>query len=423
VCLQRAVDTGLMGGSGKRAKRESERELERERLVDEAFRHLLTASLEVLCEAVKPGWSSGGNNARRATRLFGTDGWTPAQDMLVEVAKCTRRQGLANAGDALRETIAAYLDGGDPLEKWRNALTANIASTFDNPAIVLSRMLWAASMTASSRWSGDQRQTEEAVLLGKAVIAELRGLERGVDDQWLVAFEQAMTDVGLRPVAGIDPRMIVQLVKCFQNGAMMEMFIDDSLTSRVVADAMVRFAMSFGEPGAINDPRYLRQHDGEYGLMLEGARERYSGAPADTVVGVADLAMQLGADGAAVQRLFPTDADLSDSTLRSLLVTTRRAGTGDIAPAILVGVIERIETLKYSFPALFTDGRTRFATVREETVELVADLLESCSQIGFDVGDLSALDLVGALWDHDGKVDLPAVKTALVRATPRSTRT
>src|SRR5262249_41408406 len=118
----------------------------------------------------------------------------------------------------------------------------------------------------------------------------------------------------LRNAPGVSPEEVVVLLHCLFDGAVLRMFVDpEALEPARLAQAMLRLAFAYAEPGVYDDPRRPAD-DSSFDAMVEAADHLWATADVVTFEAVARAA---GYTRESVEQLFGTLADLADSALRA----------------------------------------------------------------------------------------------------------
>ncbi|HEY8544494.1 MAG TPA: TetR family transcriptional regulator C-terminal domain-containing protein, partial [Acidimicrobiales bacterium] len=116
-------------------------------------------------------------------------------------------------------------------------------------------ILHAAAITASPAWEGPPAPDDGAEL-GRVLLEQRRASYQRLTEQLATMTSVAMSDLGRRPRAGVDPQVLARLVHALMDGAVLRVFIEPgALPPELVAEAMYRLAVAFSEEGPADDPR------------------------------------------------------------------------------------------------------------------------------------------------------------------------
>jgi AcrR family transcriptional regulator len=207
-------------------------------------------------------------------------------------------------------------DSADPTrERMVSAVEANVSSQFSSRGTPIGWLLHAAALTASPRWD-----REDLVSSRPDMASEILSARRAFYDSMAPDFDHflrnAMSQLGLRPKAGWDPKTIIVMMHCLIDGAVLRMLMDPDATSpHAVAEAVVALGTALAEQGTYDDPR--RSSDPKvhpvFDDLVRDASVRWSDGQ---TVDLDRLADWCGVSPALVRMIFPTIEDLADSVLR-----------------------------------------------------------------------------------------------------------
>lgn len=253
--------------------------------------------------------------------------------IVAEVSRAAHDPAWTGYYEALRNTIGAYQavtlgdDGiGDRPAARRPVVTAvkaglqaNFEAQFRAPGLPVSWLLQSAALTASDAWEGDPPSDDDAAL-GKELLEHRRAFYSDVTEQLRGFLTVAMSDIGRRPRAGVEPDTVVKLLHALNDGAVLRCLIDPgALQPDLVAEAMYLLAEALTEEGPLVDPR--RPDDERGGELFD----RLLAAAADLWREQREVTIEAAAEHADVPLdaaclLFPTVGDLADSLVRSRVV-------------------------------------------------------------------------------------------------------
>jgi hypothetical protein len=297
-----------------------------DRLLRTAMAQLLQAGPTALRAIVSPGallQAGAGVSRDSAYRVFQSGGDRPSGDAAVRaVSKAIRNPEWNGINDTLTEVAGAYLaEGAEPIERLRAAMEANVVASFESNGWPAGYLLVSAALTCSSRWQGAKPTEPHDLDLGKALLADQRAELDLLDEIYEPLFRSGMSSLGLRPT-GKNPRAVIRLMHCLLDGAVLRMFVDPTLKAEDVADAILRLGLSYGEPGAMHDPR--RPDDAAradvFDRTVASATRWWRAHPDDQIPPIEDIAEAADVPEGAASMLFPTGSDLADSVVRGLLV-------------------------------------------------------------------------------------------------------
>ncbi|HEY8524712.1 MAG TPA: hypothetical protein VIL48_07110 [Acidimicrobiales bacterium] len=241
-------------------------------------------------------------------------------------AMSRERSGFAEAHESMVEAFATRLgaaegDGQDAVEEQLiSALQANVDTIMASDGLPVSWRLLAASITASPAWGGTRRPTGPEAALAQDVLAALRTHYDEVTADLAPLMQAAMSAARRRPRPGMTPATLVKLLHAMLDGVIVRLIVEpDAFDTRLAAEAMYRIGLSFTEEGAHWDPR--RRHGDQaaiFDAVVEAARARWRD---EEEVTVESVAREVGVDPGAAAIVFPTDADLADSVVRSMVMS------------------------------------------------------------------------------------------------------
>ena len=364
----------------------------RDALVATALQRLVTSPLKALRLLLSPSQLIGEGGAKvsrdSAYRVFRHDhGPSGADAVILACSKQLQDREWTGFDATLNEVAIAYFDEhATPIERLRAGLEANVVASFDSRGWPVGYLLQSAALTCSPRWAGDRPTDPADLAFGRELLADQRAMFDSIDAVFEPLIRSAMSDLGLRPV-GRTVRQVGRLMHCMLDGAVLRMFVDPTLTASDVADALVRFGMSMGESGSLNDPR--RPTDSPrvevFDKIVLAAKVWWTGHPEQTDPAFEDIAQTAGVSLDAAKMLLPTASDLADSVLRLLIldagmfVDDVNALHPMLAPAILLGGLDRIATHADALPGLFAHTLTNVPTtggaLRAEASVAAANLL------------------------------------------------
>jgi hypothetical protein len=360
----------------------------RTRLVAVAAKRLSANCVAALRAVVSPGalFEEAGVSRDTAYRAFRADDDAPegspaslsgADRVLVEVCQHLVDGTLPESDLALRAAhealMSARSDGLDSESKTVAVLRANFEACLSLPVIPAAYALNVACVAASAEWDenadwcdGDQFETARA-------IAALRGTDyRKVTGYFMPIMQEAMSDQRIRPRPGISVEAIAGLLHALLDGAVQRNAIEPGLlTPELVATAMFRLGMALSEPGSFDrDPRRPTEPNlGEhFDRVVDGAIAAWRQGHEVTLATIGERDDVLLASD-VVGFLFPSEADLADSAIRSLV------NTGRIAPG---------SDSTRSGPLTFTYQRETLRRLSQAAVEVApaVELLRTPPQTG-----------------------------------------
>lgn len=225
--------------------------------------------------------------------------------------------------DATGAIASAYFSESDasPEDRLKKALLTNFDQQMTSPAMPALWFLLSAIASCSPQWKGAKPQDAETIALGKELLEQRKGWYDKISSDFLFILETGMSDLGLRPRAGVDAKSIVVLLQCLHDGATLRRLFDpESVPSELVADAMLTLGMALGEQGVRNDPRHPTESvaaSDAFDLLLETAEREWNKREKPTVKSVAisaDIPLS------TAEMLFRSDGDLYDSLARKRIV-------------------------------------------------------------------------------------------------------
>jgi hypothetical protein len=228
--------------------------------VERALQALLTSAPSALRAFLSPSRLVGSGHwcvsRDTAYRLFRDDDGFSGADAVV--AACSTRSvdpEWNGVTETLNEIATAYVaEHATVLERLKAALEANVVASFDSAGWPVGHLLQGAALAASPRWVGPRPTDPDDLALARAILDDRRRHYEELTDLYEPLLRRMMSDTGLRP-DGRTTRQVVRLTHCLIDGAVLRMFVDPTLEAEDVAEAIVRFGLSLGEPGAIDDPR------------------------------------------------------------------------------------------------------------------------------------------------------------------------
>jgi hypothetical protein len=407
--------------------------------VDGALHALLTIAPAALRAVLSPSRLVGSGNwtmsRDTAYRLFRDDHGFSGADAVV--AACSTRSvdpEWNGVTETLNEIATAYVaEHSTVLDRLRAALEADVVASFDSPGWPVGHLLQGAALSASPRWAGPRPTDPADIALASAILDDRRRHYEELTDLYEPLLRRMMSDTGLRP-DGRTTRQVVRLTHCLIDGAVLRMFVDPTLEAEDVAEAIVRFGLSLGEPGAIDDPR--RPDDAGrapvFDALIEAAVRWWTEHSELDVPDIAVISARADVPEAASAMLLPSQADLADSVVRSLLVDGGFLGSGAEVPArsmipmMVIGGLERMareaDRLPGPFRLLAESDPVIGRSLRSESVQAVAMLLREAG-LG-DSSNETAAVLTEAAWAGKSSLASQAKSIGLIRKlAPKSDRT
>jgi hypothetical protein len=416
---ERADDKGLTGS-----------DVLREAAVEGALHALLTSAPAALRAFLSP------------SRLVGAGEWSVSRDTAYRLF---RDQDGLNGGDAVvaacsaksidqdwngvtatvTELANAYLDeGSNVLERLTAAMEANVVSSFDSIGWPLGHTLQGAAIAASPRWIGPRPTDPTDLAVARVILDDRRRHYDELTDLYEPFVRRIMSDTGLRP-AGRTIRQVLRLIHCLIDGTVLRMFVDPTLETADVVEAIVRFGLCLGEPGAINDPR--RPGDpgraSVFDAIIGAAQGWWAAQPNETAPHLQAIADRADVAEAAMTMLLPSSSDLADSVLRAMLVDGGFLGSDSdlpnrsMIPMIVIGGLERLVEAADRFPgpfAIVAETEPLIGpSLRSESTNAVAALLTELDFGGN--ADESASVLTNAAWNGRSSLAEHADTIAAIR--------
>jgi hypothetical protein len=343
------------------------------------------------------------------SRLVGSGEWSVSRDTAYRlfrdheglsggdavVAACSAKsidQDWNGVSATVNEIASAYLDERSSVaERLTAALEANVASSFDSIGWPIGHVLQGVAIAASHRWVGPRPSDPADQALAEVILEDRRRHYDELTDLYEPLLRRMMSDTGLRP-DGRTIRQVVRLTHCFIDGAVLRMFVDPTFETSDVVEALLRFGLCLGTPGAIDDPRRPddtgRAH--VFDAIIEAAKEWWVGHSEQTVPDVDAIASEAGVAPEALAMLLPNASDLADSVLRAMLVDGGFLGRDSIMPShtmipmMVIGGLERIAGLADSLPGPFAlvveTSPVIEPSLRSESAQAVVALLR---ELGF----------------------------------------
>jgi hypothetical protein len=404
----------------------------RESLVNVALQRLVTSPLEALRLLLTPSKliADGGAKVSRdsAYRVFrsGENEPSGADAVILDCSQRLHDPAWTGLNDTLNEIALAYFDDhATPIERLRAGLEANVTASFDSPGWPAGYLLLSAAMTCSPRWAGDRPSEKADIAFGRQVLAHQREMFDGIDAVFEPLIRGAMADLGLRPV-GRTVRQVGQLMHCLLDGAVLRMFADPTLTAADIADALVRFGMSLGEPGSLDDPRRPLDDPnvGVFDDIVLAAKTWWNAHPAEACATPEEIAQASGFTIDTTLKLIRTPSDLADSVLRVHILDTGMFADGIttphsmLAPALLLNGLDRIAASADRWPGLFAHTLTNLPTIglslRIEATTAATNLLIK-SGLPNDASSNAEM-LVNAAWAGTTSLKHHQTRLALIRA-------
>jgi hypothetical protein len=260
-------------------------------------------------------------------------------------------------GDALAAYQASLDAGDDDSARWCATLAAVFEAQFRSVGNPVGWTLQAAALAASPAWQGEP-PAADGVDLARTILAARRAHYQVMTDQFVEIAQVAMSDLGRRPRADVDPRGMVVLSHALLDGAMLRRFIEpEAVPPALVAEAILQLWLSFSEQGGFDDPRRPDDERGRrlFDRLLDGAADLWSASPQITVDAAAERA---GVPVEAAALLFPDVGDLADSLMRARVVGGGFVDLGPVPDAcearqhlpVLVSELQRLRDLADAIP-------------------------------------------------------------------------
>jgi hypothetical protein len=390
---------------------------------------LIRKPMDALRAVLNPASLCVDANVRRATayRVFKE----PADDkedrraasdrLIARIAESTADVGWEGNQDVIKKVESVYLErrkaGDDSVSAIRAALAADFDALFEWPVVPITWMLTVAAFTASKAWRNDEVTIDDDQrALAELILDARRRDYQQIASQFMVLMRDGMSELRIRPRAGISEEQLLALLHGIFDGALMRTFIEPGLLdATLVADAVYALATALSEAGAVHvdvrrPPTTLESI--YFDRMLAQAERTWRAGQDVELDSIArDCRPPIPVEEA--RKLFTSLAELADSLVRSMVISGDLSGheAGAMEFSQLHGVLRRLMDASRDVPGAIGLLRSESSTKPEQGGWFVEDLTESIKSILTHRGAPSPNRTANQLVDHALRGDAGAWDT------------
>lgn len=375
-------------GEGYRSDMSGESRLRRstteslDALLDHATERLITHSLDAISGLVTP------SGLARSTRAVSVDTAyrlleSPERtiELLVErlmtpdfSSESLEWPTFDSVFDAV---IDSYIERGS-LDGIHAALRVLIANNFALPAVVVGRLVAAATSTASGSWEGEVRLRDERLATARRIREALLTMVRSLDDEFACLLQIALIELQRRPNGGRTVKQVAILLRAFIDGAVDRMLLDpESFTIDEVATTAIDLGYALTEDGLLPTPAASIDAPPDFPLdaVIIAADAAWRSGTGEGILEA--VARHVGGSEAEISAVFHDDAALADAVLQTLVVGGPVVGSRQSRCAIVATALRRLAQTADSTPALLIAARG----VSDSTLARFEDEISELAQL------------------------------------------
>ena len=243
---------GCMAGEVAVSRRDENREIKRQAIVDAGLARLLSGPIDVLRSALNASSLSVDAGVSKDTtyRLFKDEDGSSSDAIIREVAAACSNpawSGFAGSADDMARTVQDGIERELPFDQVMiEAMTVNVEAQFRSLGGPVGWLFHAAAMTASPVWKGDSKLSDDDKWLGEQLLNSRAQFYKRMADDLLQLMTAGMSMINRRPRRGMDPRQLLAIMHSMIDGAVLRRYIEpDAFDNHTIGEAVYALAMAF----------------------------------------------------------------------------------------------------------------------------------------------------------------------------------